>query len=82
MALGIPVVSTSIGIEGLPLESERDLLVADTAEDFSASVVRLLQDHELRERLSKNAMKVVKELYGWKTIALQLEVYYQDLLDT
>ena len=53
MAMGIPVVSTSIGVEGLPVEANRHYLQADDAQSFASAIVRLLRDAELRARLSR-----------------------------
>ena len=48
MAMGIPVVSTTIGVEGLPVEANRHYLLADDAQSFAAAVVRLLREADLR----------------------------------
>ncbi|MEM8984017.1 MAG: glycosyltransferase family 4 protein [Pseudomonadota bacterium] len=55
MAAGNPIVSTSIGMEGLPVEPGKHFLLADTPEDFANEVVRLLQSRELRERIAVDA---------------------------
>lgn len=72
-ALGTPVVATSKGAEGLKLEHERDILIADTPEDFAASTLRLLDDPWLCARLATNARKVVAEHYTWDKIGSQLD---------
>lgn len=61
MAMGCPVVSTSIGVEGLPLQPDRHYLRADTAPDLAASLVRLLRDAVLRERIAREARRYVEE---------------------
>ena len=44
---GIPVVATTIAIEGMQLEHHRDVLIADTPEDFASAIVRLYTDRTL-----------------------------------
>jgi len=61
MAMGCPVVSTRIGIEGLPVEHDRHYLEADSADAMSAAVLSLLYDRERRARLSLQARKYVEE---------------------
>jgi hypothetical protein len=51
LAHRIPVVSTTIGAQGLGLESERHILMADDAESFAGACIRLLTEPDLRERL-------------------------------
>lgn len=73
MAMGCPVVSTSIGVEGLPLEPDRHYLRADTAADFAAAVVRLLRDGCLRQRLSREARGLVEESFSFRRAAEAFE---------
>ncbi|MEO8132707.1 MAG: glycosyltransferase [Betaproteobacteria bacterium] len=61
MAMGCPVVSTRIGVEGLPVEPGRHFLEADSADEMAAAVLSLLDDRELRDRLSKEARRYVEE---------------------
>jgi GT2 family glycosyltransferase/SAM-dependent methyltransferase len=56
MSYGLPVVSTSIGIEGMGLEAGQDVLVADDAEGFAGKVAEVYQDEELWRRLSENSL--------------------------
>ncbi len=76
MALGVPVVASSIGVEGLPLEHDRHLLIADTPETFAACVVRLLSDHAVAVRIAANAKDHVRTHYGWKSVAATLQSSY------
>lgn len=68
LALGTPVVTTSKGMEGLDLIPGRDLLVADTPEDFAATVLCLLQDSKQRESLSRNGRQAISAKYDWQII--------------
>lgn len=79
LALGRPVVSTSIGCEGLEVAHGQDILVADTPADFAAQVVRLLNDIELRRRLVANGRHLVETTYDWEVIAQQLLRVFEEV---
>ena len=61
MAMGCPVVSTRIGVEGLPVEPDRHFLEADSADSMAAAVLSLLDDRERRHWLSEQARRFVEE---------------------
>jgi len=71
LALGVPVITTSKGMEGLDLIPEEHLLVADQPAEFAGQVMRLFHDTDLHERLSEAGRKRVKTLYDWETISTQ-----------
>jgi Glycosyl transferases group 1 len=60
----IPVVSTTLGAEGLDARDGEHLLLADTAEAFAAACARALEDRELRVRLVDNASRLVSARYA------------------
>jgi glycosyltransferase involved in cell wall biosynthesis len=64
MAYGIPVVTTSIGIEGIEARDGEDVLVADGADAFAAAVMRLYGDARLWRKLSENGVRLVAERYA------------------
>ena len=69
MALGVPVLSTTKGVEGLDLEPGRHCLVADDPETFAAQLERLLDDPALGRRLAAAALAEVVPRYDWPPIA-------------
>jgi glycosyltransferase involved in cell wall biosynthesis len=69
MAMGKPVISTSIGAEGLPVRDGVELLLADTAEAFAGSVVAVLSDRALATRLGEQAAAEVRRRFGWARVA-------------
>jgi polysaccharide biosynthesis protein PslH len=73
MALGCPVVSTAIGVEGLPLQAGTHYLLADEAQVMADSVLRLLGDAAERERLSHAARAYVAEHFSFRSIARDFE---------
>jgi len=80
LAMGLPIVSTSIGAEGLALESGEHLLIADTAADFAQAVVRILRDPELADRLGRNGRRLVCDKYSWESVGDQLLALYDKRL--
>lgn len=72
LALGVPVVSTPKGIEGLALEHDHHVLVADSPESFATATLRILDQPELRARLAEAGRRRVAELYDWRIIGERL----------
>jgi GT2 family glycosyltransferase len=72
MAAGLPVVTTSIGAEGIENRGEKRLLVADDPGEFADKVVRLYTDHTLWQGLSKNAKIYANANYSPATIRRRL----------
>jgi glycosyltransferase involved in cell wall biosynthesis len=67
-ASGVPVVSTTVGAEGLELLPDREILIADTPAAFADSILRLLREPDLRRRLGAAAREKVVARYGWDRI--------------
>lgn len=65
LACGLPVVSTTKGVEGLNLVNENSIIVEDDLTAFAKSIVKLLKDHEFAEKLRKNTKVSVMD-YDWK----------------
>lgn len=72
MSRGQPVVATTAAVEGLQARAGEDVLVADSAEDFAAAVVRLYQDQALWERLSEGGLHNVQQYFSVETACRQL----------
>ena len=66
-----PVVSTTIGAEGLPVRAGEELLIADEPEEFAAACVRVLNDDVLARTLGTQAAATVRQKYGWARVAAQ-----------
>lgn len=64
MALSTPVVSTSKGAEGLEVAHGENILIADDPASFAQAVVEVLRNTELREKLSRAGVSLVKDRYG------------------
>ena len=78
-AMWKPVVSTTLGCEGIACTHDKDILIADSAGDFAAAVLRLLRDAELQNRLSQNAFQLVERDYSWLNLGSKLLSYFENL---
>jgi GT2 family glycosyltransferase len=78
MAYGVPVVATSLAVEGMGLIDREDVLVADTPEDFASALIDLYESEELWNRLSENGIKKTQSLYSTDAAREKLEVLFSD----
>ncbi len=77
--LGVPVISTDIGIQGIDAHSEVELLLANTPEEFADAMLRLQTDVALREKLINNATLLIEKHYEIKTIMSGLLKFYGEV---
>jgi glycosyltransferase involved in cell wall biosynthesis len=75
-AMGKPVVSTSIGCEGLKTTDGENILICDTPRAFVEAVIELLSNSELRLRLGVNGRKTAEQTYSWDVVGRSLRTYY------
>jgi glycosyltransferase involved in cell wall biosynthesis len=68
MSMGIPVISTSKGAEGLAVTPGKDIIIADNPDNFATKIIQLFNDTNFRTRLSINGRKLVESSYAWETI--------------
>jgi glycosyltransferase involved in cell wall biosynthesis len=73
MAMKRPIVTTTIGVEGIHLRHEESALFADTPDTFAKAVVRLFRDPGLRKRLADNAFATVQQSYNWEAKGRELD---------
>jgi glycosyltransferase involved in cell wall biosynthesis len=69
MAMEKPIISTTIGAEGLPVGDGTNLLLADTPEAFAGAIVRVLQDETFARQLGARGAAMVRERFGWDKVA-------------
>lgn len=81
MALGRPVVSTTIGCEGLDVVDGQHLLIADNPTQFVEKTIQLLEDRHLYQHLIANGRELVESRYGWDQIADKLMDVYEEVVD-
>jgi GT2 family glycosyltransferase/glycosyltransferase involved in cell wall biosynthesis len=78
MALGVPVVATSIAAEGMELQDHEDILLADEPEDFAQALIGLYESEGLWTRLSENGIRKTRALYSPETARNKLEFLFGD----
>jgi glycosyltransferase involved in cell wall biosynthesis len=81
LASGLPVVTTSIGCEGLGLEHERDVLVADDAASFARCIDQVLADDALCLELARNGRRTVEKHFDWSMIGARLNEVLLEVVD-
>ena len=79
LAMGMPIISTTIGCEGINVTPEKDIIIANEPEEFIQQTVRILNDPALRGDLSKNARKNAVDVYSWKVIGRKLNNIYSSI---
>ncbi|MBU1660660.1 MAG: glycosyltransferase family 4 protein, partial [Chloroflexi bacterium] len=67
-ARGLPVVSTTIGAEGIAYRDGQDILIADAPAAFADAIIRVLKNDTLAQKLAKAGRRTVMEKYNWKSI--------------
>jgi glycosyltransferase involved in cell wall biosynthesis len=77
-ARAMPVVTTTVGLEGIQARPGEDVLVADEPNDFADSVIRLFNDQTLQEQLATNGRHLVERKYDWQVTLKDLKEVYQE----
>jgi glycosyltransferase involved in cell wall biosynthesis len=80
MAMHKPIVTTSIGCEGIDVVNGVSALIADSPEKFAESVLQLLGDQDLRKKLVRNALELLHAKYEWSVIGHSLGDFYESLM--
>lgn len=81
-AAGLPVVSTSLGAEGLEANHDEHLLLADNAQSFAQAIQSLLKDDALCQRLSRSAIELARKQYDWQHSADLTLQSWHDLMES
>lgn len=80
MAVGRPIVSTSLGAEGIPSKNGENIIIADDTEDFAVGIEKLLKDRDLYERIRQAGRKLVEEKYAWAKGVEVLEGILEEMI--
>jgi len=81
MAHGLPVVTTSIGAEGMRLIDRENVMIADSPEKFSNSVIELMTDKDLYGKIKNNSMEYISKNYTPEIVGEKFERILDDLDD-
>ena len=77
LAHGLPIVSTTLGCEGIRVTPGRDILIADTPEAFAEAVLRVLGDRALAHRLADNGRRLAETVYDYRVACQPLDDIFQ-----
>lgn len=82
MSMGLPIVTTSLGAEGVEAVSGREMIIADNPDGFAAAVVELLRDDALCRDLGENAREMAVRCFSWDRGVEELEKVLLDVVST
>ncbi len=74
-----PVVSTTLGAEGLPVTSNHDIIIADDEKDFAKGIIKVIKDKRYAEMIAENLNKLVKEKFTIKNLENEMSVIISEL---
>jgi glycosyltransferase involved in cell wall biosynthesis len=78
MAAGVPVVSTTVGAEGLQYIEGEDIVIADDPRDFAAACVRLLSDDAARRSIAHKALERAQSELSWEAVGREFEAILEN----
>ena len=78
MALGRPVVTTPIGIEGIAAENNRDIMVADTPDLFKDHIVNLIKNDHIAHKLAAGGRKLIQENFDTFELSTRLDRFFKE----
>lgn len=79
LAMKKPIVTTRIGCEGIDVSDHETVLIADQPQEFADSVVELLRDRKLADRLTTSGYELARRQYGWDSIGQKMDEAYHTL---
>ncbi len=82
MASAVPVVSTTLGAEGLQVRDGENILLADTDRDFAEKVITLIERQELRTAIVDAGRALIAHRYDWAKLGASLADVYTNVLDS
>jgi glycosyltransferase involved in cell wall biosynthesis len=80
MAVGRPVVSTSLGAEGIPASNGENIILADNPDDFARGILDLMRNQSLYQKVQRNARRLMEEKYAWDKGTALLESVLEKMM--
>jgi glycosyltransferase involved in cell wall biosynthesis len=78
-AMGVPVVSTSVGAEGISARDQEHLMICDTPDEFAKHILDLLNDRATAQAMARRARALVEGEYDWQRLTQQMEDFLENL---
>ena len=79
MAAGLPVVSTSVGVAGLNLKNNINVLIADTPKEMARKVIYLLKNKAKAGKIGESGRKYITDNFDWEKIVKLHDPVYEEL---
>lgn len=76
---GLPIISTTIGCEGIDVTDQQDILIADEPAAFAGAVITMLTDNDLAQRLADQGRQLVARRYNWRKVYSLLDAIYESI---
>jgi glycosyltransferase involved in cell wall biosynthesis len=73
----MPVVTTTVGLEGIDARPGHDVLVEDTPERFARAAVRLMKDREFARRMGEKGRLLAERRYDWQVVLEKMNALYE-----
>jgi polysaccharide biosynthesis protein PslH len=80
MAAELPIITTSVGCEGIPIEHERDCLIGNTVDELHQAILDFTSLEDQGNRLSSNALRIAAEDFSWESISRNTVELYQNIV--
>ncbi len=80
LALGVPIVSTALGAEGIAVTSGKDILIANDASAFAEAIITLLKDPERSKKIAAAGQELFTKHYSLEAVGKELSDFYANLL--
>lgn len=81
MALGKTIISTVVGAEGIDYENNKNIIIANTEEDFETAILKCLKDVDFSDKIAQNARILAESKYDNQVICNRLSDFYKSLID-
>jgi glycosyltransferase involved in cell wall biosynthesis len=79
MSMGLPVVTTSVGAQGMALRHRENAMICDSPSEFADSVVELIRDKSLHGRIRKNALDHIRDMCGTAAVGKRVNEMMEQL---
>jgi glycosyltransferase involved in cell wall biosynthesis len=78
MAHGIPVVTTSVGAQGMGLSASLNIMIADEPSEFAAAVIKLMEDDELYSTIRKNGLDYINNNFSIEALRSIIDCIFKE----
>ena len=82
LAMKKPVVTTSIGCEGIEVSDNESVIIRDDPKEFAESIIEVLKDRALQKSLGDKGFEIINSIYDWSVISKNLEGSLNSILST